>query len=564
MTTVTLAGRTIVIVLTKGPEFIQHLALCQDLPVRKFNKKTSNWEVPIECASDILLRFLSLKEADIHPSVVNRALSHNDLIKNKFIHEPGDEIECLVKTPMLKHQHHWLGFSKHFKAVANLCEQGTGKSKMALDWIAAKKLNLVLLVAKNSNVYKWCQEVDKHSDFSAYLLKGDRRNRLHELEEAKKDPYTAIVVINYEYVQPFLRELSQVNFDGIVLDESTAIKNVSSKRHKAIIKLGARCAYKLILTGTPLVNSPIDAFGQFRFLNENILGANFVVFKSRYTVMGGYGGYKILVFKNLHELQAKIEQYSYRVLKQDCLDLPDKVFQVYDIEASDDFMAKYRDLVKAELIELGDRVADNTLMLSKIVRCQQLCDGFLYEDSQLGLYKILESPKMSVLLDFVEDHFQSSGRLIIWAKYKASLKEMYATLSKKFPHIKFDVISGETPVNSRQSLVDAFNVSYANDNQMRCLCLQTASMMHGVDIRCDTAVYYSLGWNNEEWLQSQDRIHGINRGFGNKCTYIIFAIPGTIEATILKALDRKKTLSDYVLKDKNTMKDILTGGVNGE
>jgi len=540
--------------------------LINDIPVRAFNKRTTQWEIPIEGAADVVSRFEGIPEVSIDPIIIGKVNRHNELIASKFSIPPLPEHDSLIKSSMLDHQKYWLGFSRHFKAVANLCEQGTGKSKMALDWVAIKHFDLVLLVAKNSNVYKWAVEVKKHSDFEPYILKGTKQERLDILHKAvydRKSNATSIVIINYEYVQPLLQSFLNFNFDALILDESTAIKNTSTKRHKAIIKLGDRCPNKLILTGTPLVNSPMDAFGQLRFINKNILGSNFITFKSRYCIMGGYGGYQAIGYKNLEELKDKIERYSYRVLKKTCLDLPDKIIQILDVEPTQEFKKRYKELIEAELIEVEDRFIDNTLMLTKINRLQQLCDGFMYTDSQAGQYNLYGSPKLDELVDFMDDHFQSNGKLIIWAKYKATIKILYERLRTTFPKVTFDCISGETPVNVRQNLLDAFNDTYIPQSQMRCLILQTASMMHGVDIRCDTAVYYSLSWSNEEWLQSQDRIHGINRGEGNKCTYIVLSIPGTIERSIYKALERKKKLSDFVLNDVSDIRNLFTGGGNG-
>lgn len=530
------------------------------ISVRRFDKKTQTWQVPFECAAEAVRRLNVFGYVEIDPKVRALAERHEYLTKNKFNLALDEETASLIKTPMLKHQAAWLAYARNFKAIANLCEQGTGKSKMALDWASIKGLDPVLLICKNSNVYKWRDEVRKHSDYVPFVLKGHKVDRMRALSSALDcGTGNVICIINYEYVDALLEYLQKVTWGGIILDESTAIKSSRSKRHKAVVHLGDLVKHRLILTGTPLVNSPVDAYGQFRFLNHNVFGTSFEAFKQRYCELGGYAGYQVIDYKNVEEMQDKIEKFSFRVLKRDCLDLPPKIFEKYDVEASDDWYKGYTDMVNSSILELGDVALDNTLAITRINRALQYCDGFLYRDSTIGDAVEVGTPKFNELVDFMEDHFQGNDRLIIWAHFKASIRYLMKHLPEKFPHIKVRGVTGETPAINRQQLINTFNDDYTHENKNFCLILQTAAMMHGIDIRCDTAVYYSLSWSNEEWQQSQDRIHGINRGRAVPSTYIVLAIPGTIEETVYRALQRKQAISAMILKDKVSLTQAMRG-----
>ena len=113
----------------------------------------------------------------------------------------------------------------------------------------------------------------------------------------------------------------------IVVDESTVIGTPGSKRTKAAHKLRALCSKARIMSGTPVIKSPLKAFSQFGFLDPDILGfGSFYAFRNRYAVMGGFENRQVIHYKNLEELQQKIGSCSFRVLKSDCLDLPKQTF----------------------------------------------------------------------------------------------------------------------------------------------------------------------------------------------------------------------------------------------
>jgi len=536
-----------------------YLAACKSISTRKYDRKNPAWVYPVESAPEVIGKFWQMPDVEVDSTVWNTSCQLTYLADHKFDLPSNSHVD-LTKTKCLGHQAQWLAWASNFKACANLSEQGTGKSKMALDWLDLKGCSLTLMVCRNSNCYKWADEIRKHSDYRPFILKGTRSERTQALRTAsrysERQDSGTICIINFEYVHSFLGPLAAIEWDAIVLDESTAIKSTRTKRYKACVHISSKIKYKLILTGTPLVNSPLDAYGQFRFLNPNIFGANEYGFKKRYMVFGGFGGYEVLGYKNTAELQNKIERFSFRALKRDCLDLPPKVFQKLDVAQTDDFRKGYKDLVEATILELGGQIIDNTLAISRINRCLQYCDGFLYNPD--GSASNHASPKDAELLDFLADHFQSSNKVIIWAYFRHSIRRLHALISKEFPKADVRYGMGRTPVIERSDMVNWFNGSYSENDRQRCIILQSSAFMHGIDLRCDTAIYYSRSWSNEEWLQSQDRIHGINRG-GDRSTYILLGIKNTVEESVHHALRRKEGISKFLLKDVTVLEGFLKG-----
>jgi len=550
------------LVLRDNHVYVSHVSeaekiLIQSLPVRYY--RGGQWIVPFESAFE--LAAILDGRCEIDPPLQKRLDLLQDVTKSKHtglvLPEGADEL----KTKSYEHQDQFQRWGKYHTCPANLSEQGSGKSKMLLDWLTLKGCRHVLLVCRNSNVYKWAQEVKKHSDYEPFILKGTRQERTQALQRAcvfsDLSRSGSIAIINYDYVGPFLAALSACKWDGISCDESTAIKSPRTKRHKALVKLGSRVKYRCILTGTPILNSPEDAYGQFRFLNPRILGQNHQGFRNRYITYGGYSGYQVVGYKNLPELSAKIDRFSFRVLKKDCLDLPPKIFEPLRLELTGSFREGYRQLVKATLLQLGDQLVDNTLAITKLNRCLQYCAGFMYVDSSKMEFTTHKTPKYQELIDFMVDHYQSHDKLIIWAYHRAVIRTLKNELTKAFPDVLVHLGSSELAANDRQDLIDSFNAPIKPGSKARCIILQTTAFMHGIDLRCDTAYYYQRSFSLEEWLQSQDRIHGINRG-GEKCNYIISTMADTVEWSVHQALEKKKSLADLVI-DKVNLGDLMRG-----
>lgn len=567
-------GKTLVrgtskrIEITIPTENTLHDSLIRTLPVRKHISGSSKWLIPWE-DSTLLLNIVNQTKAekwDVDPKIRDYASKLDFVTKTKFykVEDIPEAFESVLKTDPHQHQLQWLAWADRFKTPANLCEQGTGKSKMALDWLTLKDCNMVLIICRNSNCFKWAEETRKHSDYKPFVLKGLKYVRQEKLRLAKGISNTgrqSLCIINYEYVHSFFKDLAKISWDSIILDESTRIKDPRTKQHKACVKLGQSVKYKLILTGTPLVNSPLDAYGQFKFLNPFVFGQNFQGFKNRYVIFGGFNGYQAIGFRNESELADKIGRFSFRVLKRDCLDLPPKIYQELDLEKGEAFSKGYSKIVKSALLELGDKLVDNNLAIVKLGRCLQYCDGFLYTKTGDNTeYTRHTTPKYKELTEFMQDHFLSSDRMIIWTHFRAAINILYEDLSAKFPHIQFDRIAGGVTEINKQQLINSFNDSSIKHKKNRCLILQSAANCHGIDLRCDTVFYYSRMFSGEIWLQSQDRTHGINRGIeGISSTYIIPRIKGTVEMSVDRALKKKKSISDLILRDGISVANLMRG-----
>jgi SNF2 family DNA or RNA helicase len=174
-----------------------------------------------------------------------------------------------------------------------------------------------------------------------------------------------------------------------IVDESTTIKNRQAQRTKNVVKLGRLSKYTRILTGSPITKSPMDLFSQCEFLAEKCLGFNsYFAYQSRYAIvqqrsMGHRSFKEITGYRRLDELNQKLDRFSYRVLKDDCLDLPDKIYTRREVQLTLDQKRAYEQMKKLALAQLeSGELATTQSVLTQIMRLQQICCGFLRTDEE--------------------------------------------------------------------------------------------------------------------------------------------------------------------------------------
>lgn len=150
------------------------------------------------------------------------------------------------------------------------------------------KINKLLIAAPKSIVPVWIEELEKFADFeyTAATLEGDSSKKIKMLKRLQNFKGLQIAVVNFESLWRIEKEIIKWKPDMIIVDESSKIKNPQAKQSKTLHRLGKIARYKMILTGTPIQNNPLDFFSQYKFLDENIFGTSFYAFRSKYTIMG--------------------------------------------------------------------------------------------------------------------------------------------------------------------------------------------------------------------------------------------------------------------------------------
>ena len=284
---------------------------------------------------------------------------------------------------------------------------------------------------------------------------------------------------------------------------------------------------------------------QDNFLNPKILGfKSYYAFQGRYAVvqrrtMGAHSFNHIVGFQRLDELTGLLQDHSYRVRKEDCLDLPDKVYMKREVELTKEQSDAYTQMKHLALARLdsGD-LATTQNVLTQIMRLQQICLGHLTDDE--GEVHQLKSKRLSELLEICDE---IQGKAIIWATWTMDIRSIAETLRDRFSVQAVATLHGETPDSERQQIVESFQ---DRQSELRFLVGHPKTGGFGLTLTAaNTVIYYSNSYDLELRLQSEDRAHRI--GQENKVTYIDLISPKTIDEKIVNALRSKIKIADTIL-----------------
>lgn len=472
------------------------------------------------------------------------------------------------KTEPYDHQRRAFETSCKRRYYGLFMEMGTGKSKVTIDTIGYlflnKKINTVLIVAPKGVYDNWVkQEIPRH--LPDYIKRRvvrwqpnftnkfkDELRKIAVPPEQDKDTLN-VLVMNTEAFSTekgtnvaikFLRNNPR---NMTVIDESTTIKNKGAVRTKNLIKVGEQSKYRRILTGSPISKSPMDLFTQCAFLDNNALGFNsYYSFQSRYAIvrrrtLGAHSFQEVTGYQRLDELGEKLDQFTHRVLKKDCLDLPDKVYTRRDIPLSREQVKAYNQMKEFALamLEKGE-LATTQSVLTQIMRLQQICCGFLQPDE--GDIQEIKNSRLDELLNVLDE---TQGKVIIWATWSYDIRRIEAALSKRYGDDSVASYYGETDQDDRQAIVERFQDP---SSSLRFFVGQPRTGGYGITLtEANTVVYFSNSYDLEIRLQSEDRAHRI--GQQESVTYIDFVCPDTIDEKILQALRDKINLAGTVLRE---------------
>ena len=469
------------------------------------------------------------------------------------------------KTEPFNHQREALQASWDAEFHAWFMEMGTGKSKVAIDNMGVlyqqRRINASLIVAPKGVYDNWVKgEIPAHlpDDIKRKIIRwkpSQSKSYAAELEDLIMEDYDGlkIFVVNVEAfssprgARAAGRFLVQNPDNIMIVDESTTIKNRKAQRTKNLMTLTKYSRYRRILTGSPVTKSPMDLFSQCNFLDERALGYNsYFAFQSRYAVvqkrvMGARSFQEITGYRRLDELNEKLFEFSTRVLKEECLDLPEKVYIKREVELTDEQAKVYNQMKKLALAQMeGGDLATTESVLTQIMRLQQICCGFFQPD--VGKIQPLKNNRLNELMS-ITDELQ--GKAIIWASYTHDIQQIADTLRDRFGPDSVALYYGETPQDKRQEIVERFQDV---NNPLRFFVGQPRTGGYGITLTAaNTVIYYSNSYDLEIRLQSEDRAHRI--GQKNIVTYIDLVSPDTIDEKVLGALRQKINLAEQVLNE---------------
>jgi len=337
------------------------------------------------------------------------------------------------------------------------------------------------------------------------------------------------------------------------VDESTTIKTQNASRTKNLVRASRFAKYRRILTGSPVTKNPLDLYSQCQFLDEDLLGfSSYYAYKARYAIevkrhSSTHSFNHIVGFRNLEELSQKLGSFSFRVLKEDCLDLPAKIYSPRHIELSKEQEKVYNDLATFAITQLeGETLSVNNTM-TMLLRLHQITCGYLPTDDGTPPVPI-KNNRMAELLDVLEE---VDGKVIIWANYRYSIFDIEKNLQKKFGEDSVVTYFGDTKDKDRQEIVKRFQDP---ESPVRFFVANQQTGGYGLTLtQAHTVVYYSNNYDLEKRIQSEDRAHRI--GQKNNVTYIDIICEKTVDENIVNSLRNKIDLASQSLGE--TLKEWL-------
>ena len=465
------------------------------------------------------------------------------------------------KTEPYEHQKDALKKCWNREAFAIFAEMGTGKTKIALDNACILynkgKIDRVLVIAPKGAYMTWVeQEIPTHvPDYIEKKVLAWKQSTSQKYKAQLKDIMDIqdyrlkIMVMNVEAFSTrkgtdFAR-LFLIGRSMMIVDESTTIKNPQAKRTKSILKLGRDTKYKRILTGSPVSRSPMDLWSQMDILYPEILEqSSYYAFRTRYAIMitsnaaGGTHTYqRIVKFQNLKQLGEIVAPHSYRVLKKDCLDLPDKVYTKREIELSDEQKEAYVDMKANAMSVLKGQSMTAVNVLTQLIRLHQITCGHMKTDA--GHTIDLRSNRIDELMQILDE---TTGKVIIWANYIHDIEKIEANIALEFGENSLCTYYGATPADKRQECIRKFQDP---DSKVRFFIGNTQTGGYGITLTAaSTVIYYSNNYDLEKRIQSEDRAHRI--GQKNKVLYIDLMAKGTVDQKIIQSLRSKVNIAKEI------------------
>ena len=468
-------------------------------------------------------------------------------------------MEYRFKTKPFQHQLDALKESWNKEVWALFMEMGTGKTKVCIDNIAMLydkgKIKSALIIVPNGIKRNWRNELSIHMpDHVKYMdavwvASPKKKEQTELMNVCQISDDLQILIMNVEALSTkrgldFARSFVLPGSCFMVVDESTTIKNHSAARTKNILKIAELAKYRRIMTGSPITKSPLDLFSQVQFLDPWLLDLqSYYSFRARYAVIvqrsvGTHSFQHIVRYNGLDELQEKIQHFSTRVLKSDCLDLPEKVYTKRSVSLTPEQLKAYTEMKKAAITFFEENVMTAASVLTQMIRLHQITCGHVKTDD--GEVKPIKNNRIKELLEVLEE---TDGKVIIWAVYRYDIQEIERTLGEKYGKETVATYYGDTKDSIRQSIVDRF---MDPGDSLRFFVGNPKTGGYGLTLTSShTVVYYSNDYSLEVRLQSEDRAHRI--GQTSKVTYVDLMAEHTIDEKIVKALNNKIDLASQVM-----------------
>ena len=466
------------------------------------------------------------------------------------------------KTKPYAHQLKALEMSWNKEVFAYFMEMGTGKSKVLLDNISMLydkgKINGALIVAPKGVYKNWYESeipthlvnhIQKKAVLWQALINKKQQAKLDTLFKPEVDLH--ILIMNVEAFSTkkgldFAAKFLSCHDALVAIDESTTIKNPSAQRTKNIQRLSKLSKYRRILTGSPVTKSPLDLYTQCEFLDPYLLDfSSYYAFRTRYAIMksanfNGRSVQLVVGYRNLAELSETVKKFSYRVLKDDCLDLPPKTFMKRIIQLSPEQKRVYEQMKSMALAELNGKMVTTFNAITQIMRLQQITCGHFKADD--GSMQEIKNNRITELMNVLEE---VEGKAVIWAHWRHDIATIVREIEEEYPGSVMTYYGDTTPEDRQKAIREMQDP----ESKIRFLVGTPQTGGYGITLTgASTMIYYSNGYDLLLRQQSEARIDRI--GQKKSMTYIDILAEDTVDEKIVKALRKKVNIATQVMGEE--------------
>ena len=509
----------------------------RQLPSKYWDADNKIWEVPFNKLGELVT---NLQDYDIDISG-----QYVSLEKPKAVIPEGFEF----KTTPYEHQIVGFNYGLQYDRWLLADEMGLGKTKQVIDIAVAKKLqkgykHCLIVCGVNGLKWNWYNEVKTHSNETPYIL-GQREKKNGIVIGSNADKFADLtmlpsnlsyfIITNVESIrdEQICNKLDELCKSGeigmIAFDECHKAKNPTSQQGKGILKLHAETM--IAMTGTPLMNNPVDLYVILKWLGYE--KHSFYAFKNHYCVYGGFGGYEIMGYKNLDELQEQLNDIMLRRKKEEVLDLPEKVYIDEFVEMSSK-QRKIYDEVTADIKENIDQIKMAPNPLAELIRMRQ-ATGY----TGILSSTILESAKIDRMMELVEEAKDNNKKVVVFSNWT----QITDAVINRLENANYAVaqITGETPDNQRQAIVENFQ-----NGKYDVVIGTIGAMGTGITLTAGTVeIFMDEPWNRANKEQAEDRCHRI--GQKDDLTIYTLMCKGTIDEKIHELVMQKGAMADALV-----------------
>ena len=520
--------------------------IIRSFPTKYWSPDKKEWEVP-----SLKLNELKNKLAEFEVEI-----SGEELLERKEVEAPK---EFEFKTKPFEHQITGFNFGLNHQNWLLGDEQGLGKTKQVIDIAIAKRLangykHCLIICGVNGLKWNWREEIKTHSNEESFILGqrlkkgkvviGSTQDKIRDLDMLLTSPETIseyflitnVESLRNEEIVAKISELCKNKSIGLIAaDEVHKMKNPTSQQGKGFLKLNSEC--KIAMTGTPLMNTPLDLYIILKWLGYE--KHSFYAFKNHHCVMGGFGGYEIIGYKNMSELQEQLDTIMLRRLKEDVLDLPEKTYVDEYVEMKGKQEQIYKE-VTAEIKANIDQISIAPNPLAELIRMRQ-ATGY----TGILSSTIKESAKLDRMEELVDDAVNNGKKVVIFSNWTQMTDIIMDRLAVK--GYEPVIITGQTPDVSRQAYVNYFQ----NEPNCKVIVGTTGAMGTGLTLTAGTVeIFLDEPWSKALKDQAEDRCHRI--GQNSNVTIYTLLTKDTIDERIHELVERKGALSDAIVDGKIT------------